>query len=269
MRKPAYILLVALAPLVMGAGAYREPRELVFTGTPITVYVAKDRRTEVVFPESLTGMLPPSQQQANSDLDPTAGMEWSLGPTKDRLFLLPTIEPYNGTMTLHGVSGKSYILYLQSSTSPDISAIVHNGKLKQEEQLQEEKRTPRHKLIEFLIRGTTPPGYSRKIYDGPVKNRIVYRQGSIVIYLQELYSSPNYSGFVLTVENTGRAPVYFPVESVDYTSRQVRKAFGRIWEISIDNPYLGPKPDNASDVLAAPHQTLMYIASKKQRDDGR
>lgn len=269
MRRRSLLILLSAAPLLLGAGAYREPRELVYTGTPITVYVAKDKRTEVVFPEPLTGMLPPSQQQTKSELDPTAGMEWSLGPAKDRVFLLPMVDPYNGTMTLHGASGKSYILYLQSSSSPDISAIVHNGKLKHDEQLQEEKRTPKHKLIEFLIRGTTPPGYSRKIFDGPIKSRIVYRQGSVIIYLQELYSSPNYTGFVLTVENTGGAPVYFPVESLDYTSRQVRAALGRIWEISIDNPYLGPKPERTSDMLAGPHQTLMYIASKKQRDNGR
>jgi len=262
-------LTLILAALVCSptaqAGDYRIPRELVFSGTPLTVYVAFEKRTEVVFPERIIGVLPPTRMVVKENEAPTEGMEWNKGPNLDRLFLLPQVEGYKGNMTVHGESGRSYILYLVADPSPDISVVMLDGKVSQEQQVEQEKKTPRHKLIEWLMRGETPPGYRRTIPKGSIESRIVYKHGAIVLYVTEIYESAKQKGIVLIAENTGKTPVFFPVESIDFGSRQARQALGNVKEISIDTPNLGPHPEFTSGVLDVPHQSYVYLVARKAK----
>lgn len=269
MRNTARIIVVlCIAPLLLGM-RYRDPRTLSFVGTPVTVYVTKDERTEVVFPETLVGTLPPTQQQTEAGSSPTGGIDWSRGPANDRIFLMPRIARYNGTMTLHGASGRSYILYIQSSAQPDISVVIQDGAVGASKQDDEESKHPtRGRLIEFLMRGETPPGYSAEVYKGPVERRIVYRQGPLIIYLVASYTSPRYTGLVLIAENTGPAPIFFPINSLDYKSRELKRAFGDVAEVEMDNMRLGPAPRYRSDSAVATNQSFLYIVSHKQDPHG-
>lgn len=269
-RARAIVAIVLLGSwFAAQAAGYREPRELVYNGTPAVVHVDKDRRTEVVFPERITGALPPVRANVKPDEAATDGMEWSRGPNLDRIFLLPHVDGYQGSITLHGASGASYILYLRADPSPDVLVTLQDGKVKQEIQEEQAKKTPRHKLIEYLMLGKVPPGYRREVYTGSAEKRIVYRQGAVVLYLQEVYSSPRFTGLVLIAENVGRTPVYFPVESLDYSNRDLRKALGNVIETSIDNPYLGAHPEFAREAMSAPHQTYFYVALRKESGRGR
>lgn len=264
------VFLLGLLPLVTLAGEiYREPRELVYNGAPVTVFISKDKRTEVVFPEKIQGALPPVRANAKADEVATEGISYTRGPTLDRVFFLPSIANYQGTITLHGVSGTSYLIYLRDDKSPDILVTFADGKLRQEVQDAQAKKTPRHKLMEYMMLGKVPPGYRHKIYSEAIDRRVVYRQGPVMLYLQELFSSPRYNGMVLIAENTGRAPVYFPIESIDFASPDLRKAFGNIQELSIDNPYLGPHPEYASEAVRAPHQSFVYVQVRKEDRRGR
>lgn len=248
---------------------YRPPREMVYNGAPVTLFVSKDKRTEVVFPERITGALPPVRANVDANGSATEGISYTRGPALDRVFFLPSIANYQGTITLHGASGTSYLIYLRDDKNPDILVTLADGKLRQEVQDVQAKKTPRHKLIEFMMAGKVPPGYRHKIYSEPIEKRIVYRQGSVMLYLQEMYSSPRYNGMVLIAENTGRTPVYFPIESVDFASADLRKAFGNVQELSIDNPYLGAHPEYTSEAAAAPHQSFMYVQIRKEDRRGR
>ncbi len=265
------VMAAALLGLSLAAQAagYREPRELVYNGTPVVIHVTKDLRTEVVFPERITGALPPVRANVKPDEAATDGMEWSRGPNLDRIFLLPHVDNYQGSITLHGASGSSYILYLRANSSPDVLVTLQDGKVKQEIREEQAKKTPRHKLIEYLMLGKAPPGYRRDVFSGEIEKRIVYRQGAVVLYLQEVYSSPRFTGLVLIAENVGRTPVFFPVESLDYSSPNLRKALGDVIETSIDNPYLGPHPEFAREAMSAPHQSYMYVALRKESGHGR
>lgn len=259
-----FIVVLAYSSITR-AGDYRAPRELVFSGTPVTVFVWFEKRTEVVFPERIVGGLPPTRMEVNGAEAATDGMEWSKGPNLDRLFLLPLVNGYRGTMTIHGESGRSYILYLVADKSPDISVVLQDGKVVQEQLVEQEKKTPRHKLIEWLMRGETPPGYRRTIPTGSIQSRIVYRHGAIILYVTELYDSAKQKGIVMVAENTGKTPVFFPVESIDFASRQSRQALGNVREISIDTPHLGPHPEFTSGVLDVPHQSYVYVVTRKSK----
>lgn len=263
------ISVLAVCSVAAQAAGYREPRELVYNGTPVVIHVAKDVRTEVVFPERVPGGLPPVRANLKPDEVATEGMEWSRGPNLDRISFLPHVANYQGSITLHGASGQTYILYLRADPNPDVLVTLQNGKVKQEIQEEQAKKTPRHKLIEYLMLGKVPPGYRRDVYSGDIEKRIVYRQGAVVLYLQEAYSSPRFTGLVLIAENAGRTPVFFPLESLDYSSLDLRKALGNVIETSIDNPYLGPHPEYARDAMNAPHQSYIYVTLRKEAGNGR
>lgn len=266
MRRAFFVVLVVFGITLDARGAeYRAPRELVYAGTPVTVYVLREKRTEVVMPERITGILPPTRMSTPENESPTEGMEWNKGPNLDRLFFVPLVAGYKGTVTVHGDSGRSYILYLVEDQTPDVSVLIRDGKISQEQATEDEKKTPRHKLIEWLMRGETPPGYRKTIPSGPAQSRVVYRHGSIVLYVEEIYESVKQKGVVLIAENVGRTPVYFPVESIDFQSREAKQAFGIVREISMDTPHLGPHPEHASDVVSAPHQSFVYIVTRKTK----
>lgn len=269
MRRLLAVALLLLPVVSQSADNYREPRDLVHNGSPVTVYVAKDKRTEVVLPERIVGALPPVRANAKPEEVATEGLSWTRNPTLDRVFLMPSVANYQGTITLHGASGASYILYLRADRSPDILVTVQDGKLRQEVAEAQSKKTPRHKLIEFMMLGKVPPGYRHKIHQGPIGERTVYRQGAVVLYLQEVYSSPRFTGLVIVAENTGRTPVYFPIESLDFAAPDLRKALGNVQEISIDTPYLGPHPRYASEAVKAPHQSFLYVQARKEDGYGR
>lgn len=266
-RVGALLILISFA--AQADEIYRAPRELVYNGAPITLFVAKDKRTEVVFPEKITGALPPVRANVKADESATEGISYTRGPALDRVFFLPSIVNYQGTITLHGASGTSYLIYLRDEKNPDILVTIADGKLRQEVQDAQAKKTPRHKLMEFMMAGKVPRGYRHKIYTDPIEQRVVYRQGSVMLYLQEMYTSPRYNGMVLIAENTGRSPVYFPIESIDFASLDLRKAFGNVQELSIDNPYLGAHPEYASEAATAPHQSFVYVQIRKEDRRGR
>jgi hypothetical protein len=227
--------------------------------------VAKDARTEVIFPEKIFGGLPPTKMAPKPGETPMDGILVTRSPNLDRVFLLPTMANYNGTMTVTGDSGKSYILYMVSDQTPDISVAIREGDPSgQEPPPQSGANRYKKKLIEWMMRGgKVPPGYQHNVLKGPIKPRIVYRQGAVILYLTETYESPKRKGFVMIAENTGPTPVYFPVESIDLRSREIRKTFGVVDEISIDNPRLGPHPEYSSGVLDSPNQSFLYLATRK------
>jgi hypothetical protein len=267
LRQRSWLAMAWMAASAVAFAAddgYREPREISFNGTPVAIYVSKDRRTEVVFPERIVGALPPVRSTTKETEAATDGIVWTRNPTLDRIFLMPSESNYQGTITLHGASGTSYILYLRGDRNPDVLVTLADGRVRQEQQEQQAKNTPRHKLIEYMMLGKVPRGYRHKAYTGKIEDRVVFRQGAVMLYLLEAYTSPRYNGLVLVAENTGRAPVYFPIESIDFASSELRKAFGAVQELSIDSPYLGPHPAYASEAAAAPHQSLLYVQVRKE-----
>jgi hypothetical protein len=96
----AAALFLAHGPLI-AADCERQAREIYYSGSPETVYVATDQWTEVVFPEPLAGRL----------VEQREGLTVRTVPTFfDRFYLQAKDPVYVSTMFVHGRAGTSYQL---------------------------------------------------------------------------------------------------------------------------------------------------------------
>lgn len=230
-----------------------------FAGKPLDISVSPDQFTEVVFPDELVGILPEQPE----------GMRYHETPGfADRLFFSVEETDYRGIVILQAEDGTTYHLRLVATEGcADSTVSLLGGETKQPSKPPEREQQRGRKLMEYLLLGETPPGYQRERVKGSLNERLVFEQGSVRFFLEEVYKGYNYKGYVLRAVNEGRVPYRVAIEGIDFTDRGLRQQFGRVSEITMQ-PYdmrLDPAPEYAADVPNSQHQGLVFIVSENRR----
>ncbi len=238
-------------------------REVYFSDKPKRIYVG-DIWTEVVFPEPIIGRL----KQNPEGLDDN-----KITPFSDRLYFKTSEKTYHGIVFVHGKSGRTYTLKLLARINcPDtiVKAINDLDDVTPDNKEASTKKE-RRKLMEFMMLGTSngkpPEGVRIERPKGTKKARLVFRQGSVSFYIEEVWHGRTTVGTILLAENYGRTPYHVAIQSINFSSPALKRAFGRVKEISMV-PYdgrLSPAPEFAIDHRSSKHQGLIYIVSKRQR----
>jgi len=240
-------------------------REIDFSDRPETIYVG-DIWTEVIFPEPIIGRLKqkPEGLQDNKTT-----------PFSDRLYFKTSENTYTGMVFVHGKSGQTYTLRLLARANcPDTIVRGYGDASISSEPPTVNARgrsTSRRKLMEFMLLGynkhNKPKGVRIERPEGSKAKRLVFKQGPVHFYVEEIWKGQRAVGTVLLAENMGRTPYRVAIEAINFSSPQLTKLFGRISEVTMQ-PYdfrLAPAPEYAIDHRSTKHRGLVYIVSQRPR----
>lgn len=252
--------LAAVSMTAHASGCDRSPRTVEYREMPVTVYISKDQTAEVGFPEEyLEGALP----------ERPSGLIWNRTRIDNKLTFSTDSEIYHGLFTVHGGSGRTYVLNIlaRNDCSDSVVRLVEPKPDEPAEEKPKSSGKPPKSLIEYLITGELPPrNYQRVSYmDKEPSDRLVMEQGSVKFYLVEQFIGPRLIGTTLEVVNTGRSAFRVAIESMDYSAPNIREAFGRVAEITMV-PFsrrLGPAPEYISEIYEQSHRGLIHIVSYK------
>lgn len=248
----------------------RAPRDANFENAPVTIYLSPDQVTEVAFPEA-------TLEGANPEKPDNLVFNRTTIPSK--LSFSTTSNIYHGLLTVHGTSGRTYLLKFlarqgcadsfvklmrpveRASTVGKTRASTGSGGIKKG-------------LIDYLIdhpkAEDLPVYYEQRDFTGPRPQRMVFEQGSVKAYMHQQFIGERYIGTILEVENTGRSAIRVDIQNINYSDPTIIQTFGRVREITM-NPFdftLGPSPEYVSDLYSSTSRGYIYIVSQKSQNDG-
>jgi len=265
-RVTAYCLAAALALLSLSASAdcERRTRTISYAGDPEKVFISPGQFTEVIFPEELAAVLPERPE----------GLSFHENAFPDRLFFTTEDKAYVGNVILQGASGQSYHLQLlaRQGCADTTVTVERAGDSKTAKKAKKQglgdagpQDRPEVRLLRAMVTDQSLRGFDRREADGELGSRMVYEQGPVALFLHEIYEGRRYTGFILLAVNRGRTPYRVALEALDFQSRRIREAFGRVRKITMEpNDFrLDPAPEFASDAMEASHQGIVYIVSEK------
>lgn len=243
----------------------RAPRDANFENSPVNIYLSQDQVTEVAFPESTLEGVNPEHPE---------GLVLSRTRIPSKLTFSTKIDTYHGLVTVHGTSGRTYLMRLLARPGcADSFVKMVKPEAQPAQHSMNVSRAPHNRpkgLIDYLIdnpsEGDIPAPYSLQNFSGTKKSRLVFEQGSVKAYMYQQWTGPKYVGTILEVENTGRTAIRVDIQNIDYSSPTIVQTFGRVREITM-NPYdftLGPAPEYVSDIYGATNRGLIYIVSEKE-----
>lgn len=243
----------------------RSERTVVYSGKPVPIYLSKEW-TEVIFPQSLRAILP----------EKPTGMVYRESVFHDRLFFSITDPLYFGTVLLEAADGRTYTLRLlgRSGCGDMTDTILDQSNVGSSPPPPPPASSYGHQktLIEYMIDGDTPPGYTVEEAQGTPAQRLVFAEGlgTVQFYLDKTYRGYNYTGFVLLAVNRGRTPVRVDLQGIDFEGSDIEKTFGHVKQITMQ-PWdfrLGPAPEYASDSAHPTNEGIVYIVSYNRRQLG-
>lgn len=268
------ILMALLASLYATAIAAQEcnraPRDANFEKAPVTIYLSPDQVTEVAFPEA-------TLEGANPENPDNLVFNRTTIPSK--LSFSTTSSIYHGLLTVHGTSGRTYLLKFLARQGCADSFV----KLVKPVERANAATTARSSsgaggikkgLIDYLIdhpkAEDLPVYYEQRSFTGSRPDRMVFEQGSVKAYMHQQFIGERYVGTILEVENTGRSAIRVDIQNINYSDPAIIQAFGRVREITM-NPFdftLGPSPEYVSDLYSNTSRGYIYIVSQKSQSDG-
>lgn len=266
-------LLIAsafLIPLTASAQeCNRAPRDANFENAPVKIYLSENQTTEVAFPEA-------SLEGANPEKPDDLVFNRTRIPSK--LSFSTTSDIYHGLLTVHGSSGRTYLIQFLSRKGCADSFVRMIKPPKESSAAASVSRTQsgdiKKGLIDYLIdhpkAEDLPTYYEQRDFTGPKESRLVFEQGSIKAYMHQQFVGQRYIGTILEVVNTGRSAIRMDIQNINYSDPTILEVFGRVREITM-NPFdfvLGPSPEYVSDIYSATHRGFVYIVSQKENRDG-
>lgn len=274
------VSMVVLGAMVSQAQAscVRQAKSLYYADQTINVYVNDEQWTELIFPGKISGYKP---EQSNGPIVKEVPIASKNTVFANRVYVKAVKPLFTGTAFFHTDNGLSYhvrFLYRANCADPVVriknaDTSQHNGANSTTSQYDPRVRKNGLRLIEYLYLyggdpdARLPSGFSRVLAQGNKEDRVILRQGSLVFYLYETWSSRNLNGFVLQVENEGRIPARVGLEQINVNNPSFIKRFGRIREATMlpTSFRLGPRPEFAVDQLHPKHKGLVFLAAEKSR----
>lgn len=272
MRRLRITALIAASFFVTPALAdecKRAPRDANFENAPVKIYLSPDQVTEIAFPEA-------SLEGANPEKPEDLVFNQTRIPSK--LSFSTTSNIYHGLLTVHGSSGRTYLIkFLARQGCADSFVRL----IKPVERASTVAKTTssssggiKKGLIDYLIDHPSaedlPMYYEQRDFTGPKESRKVFEQGSVKAYLHQQFIGQRYIGTILQVENHGRSAIRVDIQNINYSDPTIIQTFGRVREITM-NPFdftLGPSPEYVSDIYSSTHSGYIYIVSQKGSTDG-
>lgn len=264
-----------LIPMIeaAAAGCSRGPKTIHWDGDTETLYSSEDQWTEVVFPEELMGKLEEKPNGIEIRAVPI-GADVKDNPLKDRVYVQVQNDTYAGGVYFHGKSGHSF--HLRVLARPDCAntkVTVLDARVDDSRSSGKSKNRSRGSgrmgLIEHLHLGRLPDGFHRQTIEKPKKQRLVFEQGPVAWFLEEIWRGPERTGFILSVVNRDRVPYEVSLQQIDFSHPKIRETFGLVREVAMD-PFdrkLGPAPEFAVDELHPENRGLIYIMARRDRGD--
>lgn len=247
----------------------RSPRDANFENAPVTIYLSPDQVTEVAFPEvTLEGANP-----ENPD-----NLVFNRTTIPSKLSFSTTSNIYHGLLTVHGTSGRTYLLKFLSRQGCADSFVKLMKPVDRESTVAHASRSTgvagiKKGLIDYLIdhprAKDLPVYYEQRDFAGPRSERMVFEQGSVKAYMHQQFVGERYVGTILEVENKGRSAIRVDVQNINYSDPTIIQSFGRVREITM-NPFdftLGPAPEYVSDLYSNTSRGYIYIVSQKSPSD--
>lgn len=262
------LVLVLLAEVALPAMAAhpvceRAPRTLDPHASPHRVAIDKGQWTELRMIAPIQGL----------EADQPDALDITLPGFPDGAAPIPTLadrvlvrlrddadDMHTSMLTVHDQKGQSYFFHLiQRPGCADLSVRFPPG-------LPEAlpKRADGAKgrtLIHYMLVGEIAPGYQVEPIRGPATDRLVFQDGPVDFYLEQVWHGKAYTGYVLRVVNTSRIPYHVALQSMDFNAPGMIDRFGQITGISM-RPYdfrLGPAPEFAVDAMHPTHQGTVFI----------
>jgi len=263
---------IFFSSLAFSSECTRNPRIAYNTGKLIDVYLSKNQNTEISFPESeITGLRP----------EKIEGLVYHYDLKNKRLankinFSISQ-EDYQSIVPVHGISGETYLLNVSAKNNCADSYVSIK------KQTSETRKSPltlktnkkiKKTLMEYLLSENpedTPPGYSLKKYRKrnetaeDLNGRKVFEMGSIAMYLEYQLIGPKLTGTTLLIENTGRTAFKLDIQSIDYSSKEIIEAFGRVTEITMEPAtfVLQQSPEYVEEIYAGGNMGYLHIVSRR------
>jgi hypothetical protein len=247
------------------ASCDRKAREVDYFGDPVTVYVSAQQWSEVVFPELIVGDLAENREELELRRPQTF---------LDRIYLQSSSETYVGSVFVHGQSGTTYHLRVLARTGcadSTIKLVTYDEEaanaLRVAAGEPSESTTRQFKLTEMLQRNEVPRGFHRNVIEGSERERLIYRQGPVDLFIKEIWEGRQTTGMIIHAVNNGRTPYRVAIENIDYANPKIKAVFGEVREVSMlpIDMRLGPKPEYAADLYQTTNQGLIFIVSKRER----
>lgn len=269
LRISAFVAASLFASITLADVCKRAPRDANFENAPVTIYISPNQVTEVAFPEA-------TLEGANPEKPEDLVFNQTRIPSK--LSFSTTSNIYHGLLTVHGTSGRTYLIkFLAREGCADSFVRL----IKPIEKSVSVARTTnaasggiKKGLIDYLIDHPSaedlPMYYEQRDFSGPKDSRKVFEQGSIKAYMHQQFIGQRYVGTILEVENQGRSAIRMDIQNINYTDPTILQTFGRVREITM-NPFdftLGPSPEYVSDIYGSTHRGYIYIVSEKDGSDG-
>ena len=254
-------------------GCEREPSVLHYDGHVQNIYASpadgpsERNLVELVFPESLTGVVAERPSGLHIDEVPTPDFATALD---DRVFISIDDDTYIGGVYFHTRDGESYYLRILARPGCGNTTVrVVNARANDDDAaLGSGEPLTRDRgglgLIEKMYLGELPRGYRRSVVRGPKSDRLVFRQGPISWYLEETWEGRDDTGYILRVINEGRSAFQIALEQIDVDNRIVRERFGRLREATMlpNDRRLGPAPEYAVDEMHPDHEGLIFLVAE-------
>lgn len=266
--------IVAFSALTLSATAIaqkcdRTPRTVVLNDdTPVVVYVDGQKKSALVFPEDkLLGAEPEYPE----------GFRLYKSRIPYRFTVTAEDPNYDGLLTVEGDSGSSYYLRLIARNGcPDSQVTLMEPQVPTLANMVDGRMTvsgqhnqARKSLTWHLWKNELPIGYSVKNFEEYTDEELlVFKQGSLEIYLRKQVVSERLVGSTYEVVNRGRVSSTLAIEQINYSGSSVLESLGRVREISM-NPMsrtLGPAPEFVSEVYTDSHRGLLFVVSEKARN---
>lgn len=257
----AFVAAAISSPALALEACNRSPRSVTYTESPIKVYISDDtQRAEVSFPEThLEGIY----------VEVTEGMNFYITRLANKLAFMAEDPQYTGLVTIHGASGKTYLLQLVTrSGCADSQVSIENGPTAEQVQVQYDRNGNAKGLMHYLFDGELPSGYREADFSHLSReDRLVFTQGSVEFVLQSQFIGPRYIGTTYEVTNKGRVATKVAIDQIDYSNPAVRETLGRARQVAMlpSSRTLGPAPEFLTEVYADSHRGLLFIVSEKQQ----
>lgn len=237
----------------------RNPRNEVYRGDPIPVFVSVGQRTEIEIED-------PYWEGAHRHNPNGLNI---LKTVKENKLPLHITEPnYSGLLSIEGSSGTTYFVDLQYKEGCADTLVSLSPKPPEAEPNQTSRtynNKPIKPLMWYLFNGKVPEGYRLVTYDGLEDNeRIIFKQGSVNFQLEQQYVGDKYTGTVFSVINTGRLAFRVNLENMQ-AGPELTKVWGRFRQIGMlpISRRLSPAPEFISETFSDSHRGLVFLVTEK------
>lgn len=273
MRRLRLTALLAASVFAASASAQeceRAPRDANFENAPVKIYLSPNQVTEISFPEA-------TLEGANPEKPNDLIFNRTRIPSK--LSFSTSSNIYHGLLTVHGTSGRTYLIKFLAREGCADSFVRLIKPVKKEARVAQttsstQSGAVKKGLIDYLIdhpeAKDLPFYYEQKDFTGDKSSRKVFEQGSVKAYMHQQFIGERYVGTILEVENTGRSAIRVDIQNINFSDPTIIQAFGRVREITM-NPFdftLGPSPEYVSDLYSNTSRGFIYIVSQRSRTDG-